>query len=77
MLFRSVVPFRSTIPGQTQPQVGRWHAFRKKDGATDDENDYELNSRVGIDNGTVSWEDIWNRSSSKKIPLPEELRTLE
>jgi hypothetical protein len=72
-----VVPFRSTIPGKTQPQVGRWHSFRKKDGIDDDENEYELNARVGNDNGTVSWEDIWNRSASKNIPLPEELRSLE
>ena len=71
-----VVPFRSTIPGKAQPQVGRWHAFRKKDG-NDDENEYELNARVQTDNGTVSWEDIWNRSASKNIPLPEELRSIE
>ena len=71
-----VVPFRSTIPGKTQPQVGRWHSFRKKDGI-DDENEYELNARVGTNSGTVSWEDIWNRSASKDIPLPEELRSLE
>ena len=72
------VPFRSTIPGKTQPQVGRWHSFRKKkDGIDDDENEYDLNARVGTDNGTVSWEDIWSRSTSKSIPLPEELRSLE
>jgi hypothetical protein len=72
-----VVPFRSTIPGKTQPQVGRWHAFRKKDDSTYDENEYELNARAGTDNGKVSWEDIWNRSASKNIPLPEELRSIE
>jgi hypothetical protein len=71
-----VVPFRSTIPGKTQPQVGRWHSFRKDD-IDDDENEYELNSRIGTGNDTVSWEDIWNRSASKNIPLPEELRSLE
>jgi hypothetical protein len=71
-----VVPFRSTIPGKTQPQVGRWHSFRKKDDI-DDGNDYELNSRAGTDGGMVSWEDIWNRSASKDISLPEELRSLE
>jgi hypothetical protein len=77
-IFKSsrVVPFRSIIPGKTQPQVGRWHAFRKKD-STEDEDEYDLNARVGTDNGTVSWEDIWNRSGSKNIPLPEELRSLE
>ena len=73
-----VVPFRSTIPGKTQPQVGRWHSFRKKkDSIDDDGNEYELNARVGTDNGPVSWEDIWNRSTTKNIPLPEELRSLE
>jgi hypothetical protein len=71
-----VVPFRSTIPGKTQPQVGRWHSFRKKDDI-DNQNDYELNSRVGTEDGTVSWEDIWDRSASKDILLPEELRSLE
>lgn len=71
-----VVPFTSTIPGKTQPQVGRWHAFRKKD-STDDENEHELNAQMGTYNGTVSWDDIWNRSASKNIPLPEELRSLE
>ena len=71
-----VVPFRSTIPGKSQPQVGRWHALRKKDG-TDGDNGYELNAQVATDNGTVSWEDIWNRSASKNIPLPEELLSLE
>lgn len=73
-----VIPFRSTIPGKTQPQVGRWHSFRKKkDSIGDDENEYELNVRAGTDNGTVSWEDIWNRSALKNVPLPEELRSLE
>ena len=72
-----VVPFRSTIPGKTQPQVGRWHSFRKKDDIDDDENGYELNAQAGSDNGMVSWEDIWNRSASKNTPLPEELRSLE
>ena len=70
-----VVPFRSTIPGKTQPQVGRWHSFRKKDSIDDGENEYDLNARVGNDNGPVSWEDVWN--PSKNIPLPEELRSLE
>lgn len=31
------VPFRSTIPGRETPQVGRWHAFRKKDDDSQDE----------------------------------------
>ena len=72
-----VVPFRSTVPGKTQPQVGRRHSFRKKDDSSDDENEYELNPRVVADNGTLSWEDVWNRSISKNIQLPEELRSLE
>ncbi|KAF8799705.1 hypothetical protein BYT27DRAFT_7342793 [Phlegmacium glaucopus] len=71
-----VVPFRSTIPGETQPQVGRWHSFRKKDDIDDDKG-YELNSRAGTNDGTVSWEDIWNGSASKDIPLPDELRSLD
>lgn len=71
-----VVPFRSTIPGKNQPQVGRWHSFRKKDDIDDDE-DYGLGLRSGSDDGTASWENIWNRPSSKNVPLPEELRSLE
>lgn len=70
-----VVPFRSTIPGKTQPQVGRWHSFRKKNDIYD--KGYELNSQAGTNNDTVSWEDIWSRSASKDTPLPEELRSLE
>ena len=34
--------------------------------------------RVEFTVGTeVSWEDIWNGSACKDIPLPEELRSLE
>ncbi|KAF8899808.1 hypothetical protein CPB84DRAFT_1681063 [Gymnopilus junonius] len=70
------VPFHSTLPGRTQPQVGRWHSFRKKNeianpsGAAEDRNN-------GID-----WEAIWNRSSTSTASsieelLPETLRQVQ
>lgn len=71
-----VVPFRSTIPGKPQPQVGRWHSFRKN-GDINDVRDYELNLRTGTNDGTASWEDIWNHSASKDIPLPDELCSIK
>ncbi|KII96207.1 hypothetical protein PLICRDRAFT_663471 [Plicaturopsis crispa FD-325 SS-3] len=59
--------FRSTIPGRAAPQVGRWHAFRKKD---DEPLDTEKEFAMG-----ATWEDIWDRSASVD-PLPAELQDL-
>ncbi|TFK38965.1 hypothetical protein BDQ12DRAFT_722820 [Crucibulum laeve] len=63
------VVFRSTLPGRSQPQVGRWHSFRKKD---DDKPSME--DSYGKDG--VSWSDVWDRSSRQE-PLPEALSELD
>ncbi|KAF7767884.1 hypothetical protein Agabi119p4_7127 [Agaricus bisporus var. burnettii] len=44
-----VRPFRSTIPGRDEAQVGRWHAFRKKDEPEPVE--------VPLDDDTLVWGD--------------------
>ena len=56
---KSVVFFRSTLPGRTAPQVGRWHAFRKKDQANEPE--------PPLDTG-LNWNNIWERSNAAKPP---------
>jgi hypothetical protein len=65
------VCFRSTIAGDRQPQVGRWHSFRKIEEAEP----WPLN-------GNVSWDDVWGRKDegaktpgidigdSQYVPLP-------
>lgn len=55
-LFESseAVCFRSTIAGDQQAQVGRWHSFRKSEEV--DPSPWPLNSHM-------SWEDVWNRRS--------------
>ena len=45
------VCFRSTIAGDRQAQVGRWHSFRKDE-------DADASWPLGKN---VSWEDVWNR----------------
>lgn len=81
------IPFRSDLAGRTQPQVGRWHAFRKKDedrgsdAAKSTESgrlDWELMKNSA--GGEVNWESIW--SSSSAFPnlsslLPESLKSIE
>lgn len=63
-----VVPFRSTIPGKEATQVGRWHAFRKKDDVSRDTEGESLT-------GKVDWEDVWDRNT-KGNTLPQELQAL-
>jgi hypothetical protein len=64
---RYVTPFRSTIPGRAAPQVGRWHAFRRRSDSTDvDNRPFEEN---------VNWEDVWNKSVNTE-PLPSELQSI-
>lgn len=60
--------FRSTIPGRTVPQVGRWHAFRKKD-------DDDKALRKGLDDVFDNWGEVWDRSLGENT-LPIELRGL-
>ncbi|KAF5318778.1 hypothetical protein D9619_010756 [Psilocybe cf. subviscida] len=60
------VPFRSTLASREQPQVGRWHAFRKGDEVGKDESanvDWE-----NVGKGPVNWEDIWNQAESSAHP---------
>ncbi|KAF5380758.1 hypothetical protein D9757_007162 [Collybiopsis confluens] len=55
---KTVIPFRSTIPGQEKTQVGRWHAFRKKD---------ERETEHLPDD--VDWNNLWKpRSRADELP---------
>ncbi|PPQ89255.1 hypothetical protein CVT25_001339 [Psilocybe cyanescens] len=74
------VPFHSELLGRTEPQVGRWHAFRNKgslttssseskgdSSATTWEPDWgrmDIKQNSGDNAGEVDWEDIWSRSTS-------------
>ncbi|KDR72541.1 hypothetical protein GALMADRAFT_142864 [Galerina marginata CBS 339.88] len=73
------MPYRSELPGREQPQVGRWHSFRKKEvwaasagnggsglekpTAEGWEPDWQNIDTKGNEGGT-DWERIWNRSVS-------------
>ncbi|CAK5269792.1 unnamed protein product [Mycena citricolor] len=62
---KTCVPFRSEIPGQSPPQVGRWHSFRRQ---THDE------GVIGsMPTGNFDWQDVWSQSLTKN-PLPAELQ---
>ncbi|PPR03342.1 hypothetical protein CVT24_012582 [Panaeolus cyanescens] len=71
----NVIAFRSDLPSEEQPQVGRWHSFRKSAAGG---SEISLNeSRSSASNGPVDWEDVWARSSlqSDAMPvLPQELQ---
>lgn len=75
------VPFRSTLAGQTQPQVGRWHSFRKKGEVESSGNGLGLSESQadGVSwsqgkDGGVNWEEVWNRPvSENSLPLPDGL----
>lgn len=64
------VLFRSEIAGKASPQVGRWHAFRKKD---DVPSQIEGQEELKED---VNWGDVWNRNTGDN-PLPSQLQGLE
>ncbi|KIJ62693.1 hypothetical protein HYDPIDRAFT_93917 [Hydnomerulius pinastri MD-312] len=68
--------FRSTIPGRAEPQVGRWHAGRRR--STDHEGLERESGGTGVDvehaearvfadgsgaGGEVDWEKVWDRSA--------------
>ncbi|KAF9468745.1 hypothetical protein BDZ94DRAFT_1246177 [Collybia nuda] len=63
------VLFRSEIAGKASPQVGRWHAFRKKDDPPS-----QIEGQEELKEG-VNWGDVWNRNTAD-TPLPPELQTL-
>jgi len=65
---RHSVVFRSTIPGRASPQVGRWHAFRKKD-------DVLPSGTEDLPENPFDWSDVWGRNTGDNI-LPPELRKL-
>ncbi|KAF8962282.1 hypothetical protein BDZ97DRAFT_1920569 [Flammula alnicola] len=74
------IPFRSTLAGRTQPQVGRWHSFRnKEDEVIGGESDVGFNGMKlsekdadsiywermkNVGASEVNWENIWSQSSS-------------
>ncbi|KAJ3567082.1 hypothetical protein NP233_g6595 [Leucocoprinus birnbaumii] len=63
---KNLVTFRSTIPGREEAQVGRWHAFRRKEEGLDKERSLEEG---------LTWEEVWNGG---KVPsLPEGLHRLD
>lgn len=62
--------FRSDIPGKSTPQVGRWHAFRKKD-----HTDFGMGEAVQTDTENVNWEDVWAKNVDVP-PLPSGLESI-
>lgn len=72
----NVIAFRSDLPSEEQPQVGRWHSFRKTSTAG---SDIRLDQGgAPSPNGPVDWDNIWAQSSlqSNSSPeLPHELQT--
>lgn len=68
-------PFRSTLEGRPAPQVGRWHAFRRR--GEDAANAVDRLDDVTKD-GPVDWEDVWARSGGETAEAsPEELAQLQ
>ncbi|KIK98816.1 hypothetical protein PAXRUDRAFT_823418 [Paxillus rubicundulus Ve08.2h10] len=74
--FVNGVSFRSTIPGRAEPQVGRWHAGRRRseqcDGVEhemtgslgDTENaEARVSSDVSGVGSEIDWEMVWDRSA--------------
>ncbi|KAJ3760187.1 hypothetical protein EV360DRAFT_40397 [Lentinula raphanica] len=67
---RNATLFRSTIPGREQTQVGRWHAFRRKDDG--EYNDFKLPE------GNFDWEDLWKTTrTNPRQQMPDELTRLD
>lgn len=64
----SVTQFRSTLAGRAAPQVGRWHAFRKRD--------EEPLDTESFDKQEMDWDAVWDRSAKKTL-LPPELEKLK
>ena len=78
------VPFRSTVPGRSEPQVGRWHAGRNRVAS---ENSTQTKAggsdvlhTVISKNGEVDWRKLWSLPSSDQgtgDEFPQDLRYLE
>ncbi|KAJ3979996.1 hypothetical protein F5890DRAFT_1420476 [Lentinula detonsa] len=66
---KSAILFRSTIAGQEKTQVGRWHAFRRKDEREDED--------LALPEDT-DWDNLWKATSTRKRQgLPDELTRLD
>ncbi|KAI6123934.1 hypothetical protein EV401DRAFT_2069152 [Pisolithus croceorrhizus] len=86
------IPFRSTIPGLPETQVGRWHAGRNRSfsdsGARLSDSHHanvgpaDMLSTALMSDGKIDWEKVWSVPPSSSLqtgpgPLPDELRNLE
>ena len=69
----NTIAFRSEIPGRNAPQVGRWHAFRKKD---QDPKGFGTGAAAQTDADDVNWEDVWAKHVDVP-PLPSELQSIQ
>lgn len=69
---KNAVSFRSTTPGRAAPQVGRWHAFRKRGAQSAELFPPGMETSLGE---SVNWEDIWDRSAGNNA-LPPDLQAL-
>lgn len=65
----SITPFRSDIPGRASPQVGRWHAFRKKDDSA------QTSISEPPPSGDFDWAQVWGNNTQKE-GLPSALGEL-
>ncbi|THV03608.1 hypothetical protein K435DRAFT_621752, partial [Dendrothele bispora CBS 962.96] len=71
---RKAVPFRSTIPGCEQTQVGRWHSFRKPQSQ---ESSLNVASLLEKREQGKNWDDLWSTGGHEDIVLPEELKSVD
>ncbi|KAJ3909032.1 hypothetical protein F5879DRAFT_188923 [Lentinula edodes] len=67
---KNAISFRSTIAGQEKTQVGRWHAFRRKDERKEED--------LTLLEGTVDWDRLWKSNGrGTRKDLPDELTRLD
>ncbi|CAA7268452.1 unnamed protein product [Cyclocybe aegerita] len=61
------VPFYSNLRGRVQPQVGRWHSFRKTD-------EDAIRTTEGMETSSeTNWEEVWSRSTASRGEWREKL----
>lgn len=92
LAFVDGIPFRSTIPGLPETQVGRWHAGRNRsfsesgthpsDNGSTNLGPADMLGSAFMSDGKIDWEKVWSVPSSSGLksepdPLPEALRNLE
>lgn len=78
----SAVPFRSTIQGREQPQVGRWHRPRPLQSTTvfnSSSSSFDLSKLRSSSPSGVNWDDVWatENNAATANALPEEIQGLE